>query len=95
MWVAVFAFFATFGACYACVVDTKTEYGSEELYISGDSLKSAPYTRRTGGDGFIFLLPFIVAGVGVISMIGCSVIDNKIANRIKNGGRRERGSGKK
>jgi hypothetical protein len=69
-WVAVLSLFITLGGCYACVSNTKTEYGSEELYISGGKVKSAPITTTTGGDGLFLRVPQIAGVIFVISLIG-------------------------
>ncbi len=77
-WVAGLSFVITLGGCYACMKDQKTEYGSEELYISGGKLKSAPMTSTSGGEGFVFLLPLIAAGVCAIALVGWTQTERKL-----------------
>jgi hypothetical protein len=77
-WVAGLSFVITFGGCIACLKDQKTEYGSEELYMSGGKVKSAPITTTTGGEGFVFLLPLIAAGVCAISLVGWTLTERKL-----------------
>jgi hypothetical protein len=69
-WLTVLSLFITLGGCYACVSNTETEYGSEELYMSGGKVKSAPITTTTGGDGLFLRVPQIAGVVFVISLIG-------------------------
>jgi cell division protein FtsL len=77
-WVAGLSFIVTMGGCIACLNDQKTEYGSEELYISGGKIKSAPITTHSGGGGVFLLLPLIAAGVCAISLIGWTQTERKL-----------------
>jgi len=69
--VAVLTLFFTLGSCCACLGDGKTEYGTEELYVtSGGQIKSAPHTTRTGSDTGLIFMTLIGGVVFVISFSG-------------------------
>ncbi len=76
-WVSVFSIVVTFGGCIACLKDSKTEYGDQFYEYKGE-LRSHTTVDRSGGEGFIFLLPLIAAGVCAISLVIWTQAEKKL-----------------
>ncbi len=76
-WVATLSFVIAFGGCIACLNDTKTESG-EDFYVDKGEVKSRRTSSSSGGEGAVFLLPLIAAGVCAISLIGWTQTERKL-----------------
>ncbi len=79
LWVSVLSFVVACGGCIACLQDSKTEYGDQFYEYKGE-LRSHTTVDRSGGEGFVFLLPLtlIAAGVCAISLIVFTQVEKRL-----------------
>ncbi len=76
-WVAGLSFVITFGGCIACENDQKTEYG-EQFHVYKGEVRSYKTRDDSGGEGFVFFLPLIAAGICAISLVGWTQTERKL-----------------
>ncbi len=77
LWVSVLSFVVACGGCIACLQDSKTEYGDQFYEYKGE-LRSHTTVDRSGGEGFVFLLPLIAAGVCAISLVVWTQVEKRL-----------------